>query len=296
MSNVTSIEIARQERMSGDKPALNDGYCRIVNALAEGLASHPLTSVHQRVLWAVIRMTYGWSKGKDRIAASQLATITGMRRQVCSSALNELIGMGVIIREGGSRSAIKINTKIDQWELPKKATKGLINERVTSNPELCSLNSNSGHSTNSNSGHTKDKSKTKRNTPYSSSSPSEDQPSESESKTPKKTPCPYEKIRDLYHEILPSNPECILLSENRKGQIRQRWNSKIKSTHCSDLDFWRRFFTFISKSKFLTGRNAPTNGRKVFNPSLTWLTKAENFAKIIELHYHEEDELERGDA
>ena len=77
MNNVASIETARQGRMSGDKPALKEGYCRVVNALAEGLASHPITSVQQRVVWAVIRMTYGWSKGKDRIAAASLQLSQG---------------------------------------------------------------------------------------------------------------------------------------------------------------------------------------------------------------------------
>ena len=295
-SNVISVEFSRQERMSGEKPALNDGYCRVVNALAEGLASHPITSVQQRVVWAVIRMTYGWSKGKDRIAASQLATITGMRRQVCSSALNDLIGMGVIIREGGSRSAVKMNTQIGDWTFQKKATKGLIKERVTSNPELCSVNSNSGHSMNSNSGHTKDKRKTKSNTPYYMSSPSENEQPEAATKASKKTPCPYQKIVDLYHELLTNNPECIIINDSRKSHMRQRWNSKVKSTQCNDLGFWRRYFEFVAKSKFLTGCAEPQPGRKVFVASLDWLVKADNFAKVIECKYHDEDELERGDA
>jgi phage replication O-like protein O len=296
MSSVVSIETARQERMSSDKPALNDGYCRVVNALVEGLASHPITSVQQRIVWGVIRMTYGWGKGKDRVAASQLSQITGMRRQVCSSTLNELIEMGVIIREGGSRSAIKMNTNTSDWTFQKKATKGLIKERVTSNSNYCSVNSNSGHSTNSNSGHTKDKRKSNSNTPYYSSSPSENQAPAPDSKSPKKNPCPYEEIRNLYHKILPGNPECVVLSENRKSKMRQRWNSKVKSTHCNDLDFWKRFFEFVAKSKFLTGRAIPAKGRKVFVASLTWLIEAENFAKVIEIHYHDDDELGGGEA
>ena len=177
--NILPFKSTRQERMPDDKPILDDGYCRVVNALAEGLASHPISSVQQRIVWAVIRMTYGWGKGKDVIAASQLAKITGMRRQVCSSALNELIEMGVIIREGGSRSAIKINTKTGQWKLEKKATKGLINERVNSNPDFCSVNSNSGHSMNSNSGHTKDKRNKDNNTTcYLSENPKPNLPAE----------------------------------------------------------------------------------------------------------------------
>lgn len=152
-----------------DEPSLQDGYCKVVNALAEGLSSHPLTSIQQRVMWAVIRMTYGWGKPKDTIAAIQLAEVSGLSRQQCSIAVNQLIEYGVIIREGGSRSPIKINTKTSQWSFPKKATKGLIKERVNTKNKLCSVNSNCGHSTNSNCGHTKDKRNKEKNTPYSSS-------------------------------------------------------------------------------------------------------------------------------
>ncbi|WP_428398254.1 replication protein [Marinobacter salarius] len=152
-----------------DEPSLNDGYCKVVNALAEGLASHPLTSIQQRVVWAVIRMTYGWGKPKDVIAAIQLSEVSGLTRQQCSSTLTQLIEYGVITREGGSRSPIKINTKISQWELPKKATKGRISERVNTNNKFCSVNSNSVHSTNSNSTHTKYKRKKDKNTACSTS-------------------------------------------------------------------------------------------------------------------------------
>lgn len=152
-----------EHSMGQDEPRISEGYCRVVNALAEGLASHPITSIQQRVLWAVIRMTYGWNKGKDRIAASQLAELTKLRRQQCSTALNELIDCGVILRDGGSRSAIKINTKVYEWKFHEKATKGLIAERVNRKHDLCSVNSNCGHSTNRNCGHTKDNRQTTNN-------------------------------------------------------------------------------------------------------------------------------------
>lgn len=290
-AEVIPFQNPRQERMSDDKPSLNDGYCRVVNALAEGLASHPITSIQQRVVWAVIRMTYGWSKAKDRIAASQLAELTGLRRQQCSTALNQLIEAGVIIREGGSRSAVKLNTKTDEWTFEEKGTKGLIQERVNTNHDSCSVNSNCGHSTNSNSVHTKDKRQSYRNTSYSSSSQSEDQGPTPGGKSQRKKPCPYQAIVDLYHEVLPLNPECIVLNDKRKSHIRQRWNSKVKSTHCNDLGFWRRYFEFVAKSKFLTGQASAKDGRKVFVASLDWLVKAENFAKVIECKYHDDDEL-----
>lgn len=155
--------------VSVSEPRLDEGYCRVVNALAEGLASHPLTSIQQRVVWAVIRMTYGWGKPKDVIACSQLADISGLTRQQCNTALSQLIEYGVVIRLGGSRSPIKVNTKTSEWSFPKKDTKGRFTPSVNSNNKNCSVNSNSVHSTNTNTVHTKDKRKVSKNTACSSS-------------------------------------------------------------------------------------------------------------------------------
>jgi len=235
MNNVVSLREARQERMSDDKPALGDGYCRVVNALAEGLASHPISSVQQRVVWAVIRMTYGWSKGKDRIAASQLAEITGLRRQQCSTALNQLIECGVIIREGGSRSAIKLNTKVEQWSFEKKATKGLINERVNTNHEKCSVNSNCGHSTNTICGHTKDKRQ-------SNSLPSEDMSEQSSGRSQNPEP-----------ETPPQNQKPNAVVQSKSGR---KWGEAI------DLELAELMAATIDAR---LGQDAPANRNM-----LTW--------------------------
>lgn len=295
MNSVVSIETARQERMSDDKPALGDGYCRVVNALAEGLASHPVTAIQQRVIWAVIRMTYGWQKSKDRIAASQLAEITGLTRQQCSTALNQLIDAGVIVREGGSRSPIKMNTKTDEWSFEKKATKGLINQRVNRNNKLCSLNSNSVHSTNSNSVHTKDKRHSYRKTTSYSSSPSENLATADQAKPSKKPACPYEKILDLYHEILPELPEVRVLNPKRRSQIKARWQSTVgtrSKRECWNLEFWEKYFSYVRTCPFLMGQANPGPGRPVFFADLEWLTNSSNFAKVIEGKY----DPERGGA
>lgn len=274
--------------VSDDKPALAEGYCRVVNALAEGLASHPLTSIQSRVVWAVVRMTYGWNKGKDRIAASQLAEVTGLRRQQCSTALNQLIDAGVIIREGGSRSAIKMNTNIGEWNFEEKGTKGLINERVNTNHELCSVNSNCGHSVNTNCGHTKDRKDIYRKTTSSSSSPSENQGNAKSTNASKNPPCPYQKIVDLYHELLPQLPEVQVLSTKRKSQLKARWQQRVgrnSQRRCDELEFWEKYFRYVSTCPFLVGQGKPSGDRPVFYADLEWLTNASNFAKVIEGRY-----------
>lgn len=300
MNNVVEIENARQERAVTDEPGLENGYIKIVNALAEGMAQSSLTSRQFRVVWAVIRKTYGFNKPKDRIAASQIAEITGMRRQRCSEALCDLERMGVIIREGGSFGAIKINTKIDQWSIhsnehetpqtepksnskddPKMGSVTLPDQNGVSDPKM-------GSNYDPKMGSHKIQN-TRFNTPteYSSSPSDNDWPGQAGESKPKKPACPYEQIRDLYHEILPELPQCKILNDTRKSQIKARWNSVAGKTPCDSLDFWRRYFSYIRKSAFLMGQTDPTPGRKVFRANLEWLTKSANFAKVIEGQYHE---------
>lgn len=97
---------------------------------------------------------------------------------------------------------------------------------------------------------------------------------------PKKIP--YQKIVDLYHELLPELPKVQALTEARKGQIRQRMiKGQIK-----DLNEWRDYFEHVKDSKFLTGKTEPAPGRKVFVADLEWLTKESNFVKVWEGKYH----------
>lgn len=156
------------ERQMDDEPTLGDGYCRVVNALAEGLASNPLTATQQRVVWGVIRATYGWQKPKGKVPGGLLAKITGMTRQRCSTVVAELIDAGVLIRQGGSRGELKINTKTEQWNFRKKSADGSQNLRVNKNSTFCSLNSNSVHLENSNSVQLKDKRQSNNPSDYSS--------------------------------------------------------------------------------------------------------------------------------
>lgn len=102
--------------------------------------------------------------------------------------------------------------------------------------------------------------------------------------TPKNDPIPYEEIVKLYHEILPTCPKVSLLTNKRKGQIGARWRSGV----LPDLETWKKYFIFISKSRFLMGLIDPPENKKRFVANLEWITNETNFAKIWEKKYHEE--------
>jgi len=112
---------------------------------------------------------------------------------------------------------------------------------------------------------------------------------ETETETEEVTPTPsnnipYQKIVDLYHEVLPELPRVKILTPTRKSQIKARWLSKYKlsdGTPIDTLDFWKGYFEFVSKSKFLMGQND-----RNWKPDLEWLTKESKFAGVIEGKHH----------
>jgi len=95
------------------------------------------------------------------------------------------------------------------------------------------------------------------------------------------SPCPYETIVTLYHEVLPELRVCKTLTETRKGYLRQRWAAKPGT----DLAKWRAFFEYVKTCPFLLGQSDGSHGRPPFVADLEWLVKPSNYAKIVEGKY-----------
>lgn len=91
-------------------------------------------------------------------------------------------------------------------------------------------------------------------------------------------PCPHEKIIETYHRILPTMPSVRVWTEQRKKKLASRWR---EDESRQSLDYWERFFNYISKSDFLCGRT-----EKPFSCDLEWIVNSANFVKIIEGRYH----------
>ena len=98
--------------------------------------------------------------------------------------------------------------------------------------------------------------------------------------------CPHQEIIALYHELLPVCPSIRDWTPSRAQALRARWKEDQKR---QNLDYWRRFFAYIAESEFLTGRAKTSDGRKPFLASLDWIVKSENFTKIREGRYHNEE-------
>ncbi len=99
---------------------LENGYLRLANQIQDALCIVELSGREFRVLNAIIRLTYGWSKKSDRIANSLIADKTTLKVKHVSEAVLSLAYRNIIIlRRIGQTRYIGINTNLDKWAYSK---------------------------------------------------------------------------------------------------------------------------------------------------------------------------------
>ncbi len=115
-----------------------------------------------------------------------------------------------------------------------------------------------------------------------------------ESKRPTVPPCPHQQILSLYHELLPELPRMKVWDGARQQNLTARWRERWKAGHyatqAEGLAYWRRMFEYVGrKCDWLMGRSENYGGRKPFQATLDWIVKPQNFAKIIERKYENQE-------
>lgn len=102
--------------------------------------------------------------------------------------------------------------------------------------------------------------------------------------------CPHIEILELYANILPSLPQPhheLWEGSARAKALRERWiwllttkkkntGERYATTKEEGLEWFSRFFAYVSASDFLMGRAGK------WSCDLGWLVKAENFAKVMQ--------------
>jgi hypothetical protein len=106
--------------------------------------------------------------------------------------------------------------------------------------------------------------------------------------------CPTGLLVNLYHELMPTNPQIKVINDSRRSAIKARWEQAAKlncepfgyATRSEGLAAWRRFFEVCAESKFLTGQVEPPPGKKRFLADIDFIFSPNGFAKTLENKYH----------
>jgi len=153
-SNVVPLrpvaEHKQQTRGGVVKADLEDGYLRLSNTLVDALCRTKLSDRESRVVFAVIRRTYGYGKATDWVCLEQLAEMTGiLSRNICQ-AIKSLSVRKILIKDGRK---IGVNPIISEWSAKvaecsysKKTPLGIENKNLKT--ERVILNTDSDNSQN----------------------------------------------------------------------------------------------------------------------------------------------------
>lgn len=141
------------------------------------------------------------------------------------------------------------------------------------------------------------KQKDKQNpTPSSSSSSSPTSDADASVSPPALPACPHTRLLELFGRHLPElpqpKPELWAGKPAEAMKARWRWVLTAKRTSgkryaenvAEAVDWFDRFFGYVAKSDFLTGRSG-----KWTNCDLGWLMKADNFAKVVQGNYENKE-------
>lgn len=83
-------------------PQKEHGYTAIANELAEAFMRLNLSPHEWRVLFCVIRYSYGWNKKTARLTCSQFSTLTGIDIRLIPRIVKRLVEKKVVVRDGNS--------------------------------------------------------------------------------------------------------------------------------------------------------------------------------------------------
>ena len=115
--------------------------------------------------------------------------------------------------------------------------------------------------------------------------------------TQKLPACPHLELLDIFAEKLPElpQPKPELWEGARAKALAARWKwcltakkrngERYATSKAEALDFFERYFGYVGKSDFLTGRDGRWSGC-----DLAWLVKADNFAKVLQGNYENRQE------
>lgn len=98
-------------------PQKDNGFTQIANELLEALARLPLNPNEGRILWVILRKTYGWNKKADLIALTDFQNQTGLERKSVCRSLKSLVFRNIIEASLlGSRKAYKLQKNYEIWK------------------------------------------------------------------------------------------------------------------------------------------------------------------------------------
>jgi len=259
----------------------NKSYTMINNYFIDNILNK-LSGNAAKIFIIICRKTIGWHKECDKLSNKQLSILTGINsRHTLLKAIQELIKLKLIeIKRSGQGKAIQTFYSVN--------INGAKNALLDFNgAKIALLNAPNrakiaplGDSNGAKIAPTKDiyikkvvESMHFDSAPALQADACPPQQLEREN-------CPYEKIWKIYRlYLVPSLPDCIVLSSTRKTRMRLLWQAALPK-----LEDWEFYFKKVAASNFLMGK-IKKKDKEPFRCTFDWLLEQSNVIKVLETTY-----------
>jgi len=99
-------------------PQLENGHTRIANELLEAIINYPFSGGEFKIVFAIIRNTYGWKKKESTMSYGLIATFTGLDKRYSKKVVKSLIEDKVLLKENSkTENTLGLNKNYRQWRL-----------------------------------------------------------------------------------------------------------------------------------------------------------------------------------
>jgi len=99
---------------------LGQRFTRVPNEILEALARTYLSPNESKIIFFIIRKTYGWNKIEDWLALSQIVEATGIAKPNVCRSLNSLKRRNIIERPNRKRVSLQLDYSL--WLQSKSVT------------------------------------------------------------------------------------------------------------------------------------------------------------------------------
>lgn len=102
-----------------DGPQLERGYTRVAQELLEAILLYPFTGGELKLVFAVMRSTYGWGRKEAVLYISELSNMTGLSPRHTKRLLQRLARDRVLNKKAISRVRVVmgLNKHFSTWRL-----------------------------------------------------------------------------------------------------------------------------------------------------------------------------------
>lgn len=94
-------------------PQTENGWTMIADEIIEALMRINLSPYESRIIWAVIRQTYGWQKKGANISLSKFNELTGVSKSHICDAIKKLVKRNILVKK---KNRYSLQKNYEKWQ------------------------------------------------------------------------------------------------------------------------------------------------------------------------------------